>query len=187
MARKTVQHADPAPREPESHLGRVDISTIVTRIVGIYAFVHSLDYIQVIIWTMVQTPAQAPFPWYPLLFSTLIFIILLGVGVYFFFWPNRFAGFLVHESFPDEHVLKASAHEIQLAAFAVVGLIVAIRGFTSLARMLAFLLSRPEPRAGLPANTVGDLTVAVVGLLLGLYLLIDSRGVVNLIRRLRGT
>jgi hypothetical protein len=187
MPKKTTQPAaNPEPRHTEAHMNSMDIAAIVTRIVGIYAFIHSLDYIQVISWTIIRAPEGASVPWFPLLLSVLIFIILVGAGIYLFFAPRRLAAFLVHESFADEHVLTGGAVEIQTAAFAIVGLIVALRGVSSLARMISFLLSRPEPHGGLPANTVGDLVVAIVGLFLGLYLLVDSRGVVNIVKRIRG-
>lgn len=155
-ARPTTPHVNLA-----SGITRGDIAALAVRLVGIYMVVVALPAIgYVIAWLVgpMRWSRQAEFYW-------LYELVFLGGGAFMIVKAAMIGGWLLPKATMNPDVLPAtgSPHELQAAAFSVVGVILAVSACPSL---IGFLADYGSGTHGQIRESVRPGVELVVGLLL---------------------
>jgi hypothetical protein len=115
--------------------------------------------------------------------SILLVVLALVLFVYAEPMARRLAPHGEHAFLPA----ALSTSELQLAGFALVGVIFLVNGLTSVAGLVAYVLAPPDPLSPLTARGItSSVAAGTAKIFLGLWLFLGARGIANFASRFCG-
>jgi hypothetical protein len=161
-------------------LDRTSLGIIISRVLGIYVVVTAVQY-----FPMMSSLFLGP-EYNRGLFSIVVvagFFLHLALGYVLLVHAPRVAAFLVSETSVDPEASdRLDADTIASTAFIIIGVTLLLRGLPTFAEQLTLRLSGVKGGIASDALLVG----LAVQALIGIYLILDRKGLINLIRRIRG-
>ena len=161
------------------------LATILTKVAGIAILVVCIgqlpSYFSVMTrgseWSLAEVLGAAGI--------TLGPTAILGLALWYF--PNSVANKIVSGGVPPEP--STEPHYLELAAFALLGVYLVARGVVNLGYDIAFaiILGHSVPDLpGIPPNVLASAVAAAIQIAIGVGLCIGGRGIVRIIRGMRG-
>jgi hypothetical protein len=157
-----------------------DIAIVAFKIAAVFIVVFALRSVPAVLAKLISSPITFDFA---LLANLFMFVAPTAIAVAL--WVA--AESLARRLFPPDAkspLLALGPAELQAVAFSVVGVILLALSLRDIVWALAFFV---ESGPNMPwSNIVAGTTAATLTVLIGVWLLLGSRGIVGAIRRLRG-
>ena len=178
-----------------------EIARLCCKIIAIYALIQSIESLQVgimnimMMWPLYQRSGSIGLPWNSyvgVFFSMATPVMLAAVAIFFWRQSGIIAAWITGHNLqdeadePDSNPKRISAKELQVVAFATIGLWAIVSSLSQLISAIAWMVfSTTSMKEELLLRN----TVRVIGLLfvlcLGFWLLFGARGIVQLLYKLR--
>lgn len=178
-----------------------EIARLCCKIISIYALIRSIESLQVGIMNIMmfssffQSSGSIGLSWYSyvgVFFSSATPVLLAAVAIFFWRQSGIIAAWITGHNLqdepdePDSNPKRISAKELQVVAFATIGLWAIV---SSLSQLLSAIAWMAFSTTSMNEEILIRDTVRVIGLLfvlcLGFWLLFGARGIVQLLYKLR--
>lgn len=161
-----------------------EIATLSFKVLSLYAFIKAIDKLSSLINYMYKYSLSEVGVSNFIIFAAPMLLLFLFGGLLWFIAP--LLAFIISRSTVLEDDSAASLLSIQTVAFSVVGLYMLADSLPALVRSTIWHFTSDSHSMGASSPLIGDIIGSLVQIGLGLWLLLGSRGLVNLIRSMRG-
>ncbi len=160
-----------------------EIATLSFKVLSLYAFIKAIDKLSSLINYMYKYRLSEVGILNFMIFAAPVLLLLLCGGILWFIAPLLASS--ISKSTAAEDNSAASLLSIQMVAFSVVGLYMLADSLPAVVRSIIWHFTTASHSMGERSPLVGDIIGSLVQIVLGLWLLFGSRGLVNFINSMR--
>ncbi len=157
-----------------------EIATLSFKVLSLYAFIKAIDKLSTLIYYAYRV-SETGIPFFMIYALPMLLLALCGVLLWFI---APLLASSISKSTVSEDNSAASLSSIQAVAFSIVGLYMVGDSLPSIVRSTIWRFTEPTSMSkGSPL--LGDVMGSLVQVVIGLWLLFGSRGLVNFIKLMR--
>lgn len=161
------------------------IAFLACRITSVYFLANWLGALGSIVSTLFYFPTNMQ----AVLGSMVSMVFPVAIGVLLWIYSDKLAGFMVKpQDVQETEMISASfdLETVQILAFTIIGVFLIVKAIPSLVSALTVCVILPQHSVGqVWLQTISQLVDSVIQIILGLWLVLGSKGVVNFIKKIR--
>lgn len=160
-----------------------EIATLSFKILSLYAFIKAIDKLSTLINYLYKYSLSEVGVLNFMIFASPVLLLLLCGGLLWFLAP-WLASSISKSTAPADNA-AASLFSIQAVAFSVLGLYLLADSLPALVRSIIWHFTTASRSMGERSPLIGDILGFLIQIVIGVWLLFGSRGLVNFIRSMR--
>ena len=161
-----------------------EIATLSFKVLSLYAFIKAIDKLSTLINYMYKYRLSEVGILNFMIFAAPALLLFLCGGLLWFIAPMLASSISKSKTVSEDNA-AASLLSIQAVAFSIVGLYMVANSLPAIVRSTIWHFTTASNSMGESSPLVGDIMGSLVQIVLGLWLLFGSRGLVNFINSIR--